>query len=83
VGPPPPSSADPMLILDSEDGLDHRFSAKGFYGTGIYGAKKVSIVSIVSTVSIVSIVSMVSMVSMVSIVSMVSMVSMVCKVRIV
>jgi hypothetical protein len=29
-------------VLQSEDGLDHRFSAKGFYGTGIYGAEKAS-----------------------------------------
>jgi hypothetical protein len=40
--PDHPSQTDPGLILESEDGLDHRFSAKGFYGTGIYGAEKAS-----------------------------------------
>jgi hypothetical protein len=36
------SSTNPTDVLRSEDGLDHRFSAKGFYGTGIYGAEKAS-----------------------------------------
>ena len=34
------SQTDPSMIINSEDGLDHRFSAKGFYGTGIYGAER-------------------------------------------
>jgi hypothetical protein len=36
------SDTDPRLVLKSESGLDHRFSEKGFYGTGIYGAEKAS-----------------------------------------
>jgi hypothetical protein len=36
------SHTEPTAILRSEDGLDHRFSAAGFYGTGIYGAENAS-----------------------------------------
>jgi serine/threonine protein kinase len=36
------SDTDPRLVLKSESSLDYRFSEKGFYGTGIYGAEKAS-----------------------------------------
>jgi hypothetical protein len=34
------NSTDPQLILQHDTGLDYRFSAKGFYGHGLYVAEK-------------------------------------------
>ena len=34
-------AVDPRVILDSEVGLDFRFSKEGFYGNGLYLAEKV------------------------------------------